>query len=211
MKSVNRVAALALSVALVGCANLKEVSNFASESAKFSAYTELTTRYRDTYERERPYFPGPKAEADAKVTDEQRKHAYQDLLKIHQAVGVYMKTLAVLAGDTTFDLSKEMKSLSAGIKPHPVGRITEKHVGAFSRITKIVTSAYQHKAVREMLKDGDPHLQILLDGMMTLVDIYQETHNGEKMEFEKLEVRIHLTEKRIGTRAETKTINYLLS
>lgn len=183
MKSIYRVATLALSVALVGCANLKEVSDFASESAKFSAYTELTTRFRDTYEREQPYVSGS-VQTKAKLNDKKRKEAYRDFVKIHQRVAVYMQTLAVLAGATTFDLSKEIDSLAAGIKSYPDLGITEKQVSAFSSLSKVIakwiSSAAQERAVREMLKSGDPHLQVLLEGMADLVRIYQKTNENER-------------------------------
>lgn len=42
-----------LTVALIGCADLKEVRDFAGESAKLAAYTDLTNRFRDTYKDER--------------------------------------------------------------------------------------------------------------------------------------------------------------
>jgi len=79
--------ALYLIFILVGCANLKEVGDYAAESAKLSAYTELTTRFRDTYEREQPYLSS-EADRIARENDKRRKDAYGDLLQIHQTVSL---------------------------------------------------------------------------------------------------------------------------
>jgi hypothetical protein len=45
---------LLITAFLSACVNLKEVRDFATESAKFSTYSDLTTRFRDTTDRERP-------------------------------------------------------------------------------------------------------------------------------------------------------------
>ena len=109
------LAAVSLSLVVTGCANLQDVRDFAGESARLSAYTELTTRFRDTYEREQPYLSGP-VEQQAQANDKRRRDAYPDLLKIHQGMVLYMQTLATLAGDDTFDLSPAVNSLASGIK-----------------------------------------------------------------------------------------------
>lgn len=172
-----------LVLSLAACANLKEVREFAAESAKLSAYTELTTRFRDTYQREQAYLGG-EADRLAQENHNGRKAAYQDLLKVHESVTLYMKTLATLAGDDTFDLTKGIESLATGIKAYPDLGIEAKHVDAFSNMAKVIarwiTSAYQDRAVREMVKEGDAHLQTMLEGMATLVRYYSRTHENEK-------------------------------
>jgi hypothetical protein len=183
MKTIKIVFTLSLALFLVSCANLKGVKDFASESAKLSAYTELTTRFRDTYQREQPYLSG-EADRLSQENDKRRRAAYEDLLKIHQRVSLYMQTLAKLAGENTFDLSKQIDSLGAGIKAYPDLDIDEKHVNAVTNIsrviTKWITTAYQERAVRNMVREGDPHLQTLLDGMMGLVRYYRKTNENEK-------------------------------
>ena len=183
MKTIKIISALLFALFLVGCANLKGMRDFASESAKLSAYTELTTRFRDTYQREQPYLS---SEADrlAQENDKRRKAAYEDLLKIHQTVSLYMQTLAKLAGENTFDLSKKIDSLGAGIKAYPDLGIDEKQVNAVVNISKVITkwitTAYQERAVRNVVMEGDAHLQTLLDGMMGLVRYYKKTNENEK-------------------------------
>jgi hypothetical protein len=182
MKATKIMSALLLTLALIGCVNLKEVRDYAGESSKLSAYTELTSRFRDTYEREQPYFSG-EADRQAQDNNKRRKAAYEDLLKIHQRVSLYMQTLARLAGEDTFDLSKEVDSLASGIKAYPDFGIDEKHVDAISNISKVITkwitSSYQERAVRDMVKDGDAHLQTTLEGMMSLVRYYKKTNENE--------------------------------
>jgi len=177
------VYALLLIIVLTGCADLKAVRNYADESARFSAYTELTTRFRDTYEREKPYLSG-EAERLAVENDKKRKDIYKDLLSIHNGISTYMKTLAVLAGEDSFDISKDIDSLADAIRKNPEFGLDEKHVDAYANITKIagkwMTSAKQQKAVREMIIEGDPHLQKLLDGMLTLVRYYRTTSDNEQ-------------------------------
>jgi hypothetical protein len=183
MKIIKRIFVLLLIMVLAGCANLKEVKDYAGESAKLSAYTELTTRFRDTYEREQPYLFG-EADQQAQDNDKRRKAAYEDLLKIHQRVSLYMQTLAVLAGENAFDLSKQIDSLSGGIKAYPDFGINDKHVDAFSNISKVIvkwiTSSYQEHAVRDMIKEGDAHLQTTLQGMEALVRCYKKTNENER-------------------------------
>ena len=168
---------------LSACANLKEVRDFAAESAKFSTYSDLTTRFRDTTERERPYLMGANL-AQEETTDKARKEVYPELLKIHQRVSLYFKTLAKLAGDETFDMSREVATVGDTLKQHPPFGIETKHVDSYSSIGKIVskwiTSGYQQSAVREMVRKGDPDIQVLLGGMGDLVRLYRKTHAQEK-------------------------------
>ncbi|GGB99176.1 hypothetical protein GCM10011352_26690 [Marinobacterium zhoushanense] len=175
--------ALLLTLTLTGCANLKEVREYAGESAKFSAYTELTERFRDTYYREQPYLTG-EAERLAQVNDIKRKAAYDDLLTIHQRVALYMQTLARLSGEDTFDLSGNLDSLAGGIKEHPDLGIDKQQVDAIADLANVVTrwatASQQQRAVREMIKAGDAPLQTTLQGMKRLVRYYRASHENEK-------------------------------
>ena len=183
MKATRMIAVLLVTLSLVGCANLNAVRDYADESAQLSAYTELTTRFRDTYQREQPYLFG-EAERLAQDNNKKRQAAYDDLLKIHQTVTLYMQTLAQLAGDDTFDLSHEIDALSGVIKMHPELGINAQHVDAATNIAKVVTkwitSSYQKQAVRKMIEEGDPHLQKILDAMVTLVRYYRKTNENEQ-------------------------------
>lgn len=180
MNAVRITFSLLLAIVLSGCVNLKEVRDYASESARLSAYTELTTRFRDTYEREQPYFDGEAERAD----DRKRKAAYEDFLNIHYSVSLYMQTLATLAGEETFDISTGIKSLAAGINSYPDFGIDKKHADAMFNMSNVIarwaTSEYQKGAVRSMIKEGDAPLQTTLNGMTVLVRLYRKTNENEK-------------------------------
>lgn len=183
MNRINIALVLMLTFMQVACTNLKEVREYASESAKLSAYTDLTTRFRDTYEREQPYIFG-ETERLAQDNDRKRKASYEDLVKIQQGVSVYMQTLAVLAGEDSFDLSKELDLLAGGIKAHPDLGVDKKQVDAFMNITQVITrsglNAYQKRAVRDMVKAGDDSLQVVLEGMIRVIGYYKQTNDNEK-------------------------------
>lgn len=170
---------------LTACTNLKEVKEYAVESAKFSAYKELTVHFRDTYSREQPYLSG-EAEKVAQATDLGRKAAYDDLIKIQKTVSLYMETLAQVSGEDSYSVSKELDALKGGIKAYPDLNVSAKQVDAVSNIAQVIakwaTSAYQEKAVRQMIKEGNEPIQTLLEGMVSLVRIYKATHENEKNE-----------------------------
>jgi len=192
------MAALLLAAALAGCSNLKEVRDYASESARFAAYTELTTRFRDTYEREQPYLT-PAAQSLAKENDARRLAAYRDLVAIHRAVTLYMQTLARLAGEDSFDLSQEIGAVGSAIKAYPALGISKKHADAATGITRIAMkwagAGYQEQAIKQMVREGEPHLQVTLDGMLALVRYYRKTNeNEEKTVLGFLEVEIPFAE-----------------
>jgi hypothetical protein len=183
MKAGRIVLPLLVIVGLLGCVDLGVVREYASESAGLSAYTELTVRFRDTYERERPYLVGA-ADSLAQVNNTKRKAAYRDLLQIHRTVARYMETLAHLAGEDRFDLTTELDDLAAGIKANPELGIDGKQVDAVSNIARVITrwltSASQQSAVREMIREGDAPLQTILEGMITLVSYYKRTNDNER-------------------------------
>jgi len=183
MKAMKTIVALFVIIVLSACADLKGIRNYAAESARFSAYKDLTTRFRDTYYREQPYLFG-EADRLAQNNDQKRKAAYKDLIKLHHVVSLYMKTLAVASGDDAFDLSGEIKSLEGGIKAYPDFGIDQTQVDAFFSISRILTewtiSYYQNRAVRTMIIEGDAPLQNVLMGMISLVRLYKKTNANEK-------------------------------
>lgn len=170
-------------LALTACTNLKPVREYALESAKFTAYTELTKRYRDTYYRERPYLD-PEGDKAERASDATRRAAYSDLLKLNKVLCAYMKTLAQLAGKDTYVLSKELDALSGTLQEHLDLGIDGDQAQAYTSLVQITArwavSARQERAVREMVRQGDPHLQRLLAGMTHLVRIYRKTNQNER-------------------------------
>lgn len=190
MKAARSLAALALvaaSLLLGGCASshvsLYEVREFAQASAKLGGYSELSKRYRDTYLREQPYL-SPIAARVAKENDAKRRAAYDDFIALQKALVLYMQTLTVLAGDTRFDLTPQLDDIGTGVKALAGSGVEQKHAVAYTGLTRLLTrviaSGYQNRSVETMVRDGEPHVRVLLDGMMNLTRLYAKTHENEK-------------------------------
>lgn len=181
------LAVLAVHLLLAGCASsnvsLVEVREFADASAKLGGYGELSKRYRDTYLREQPYL-SPVADRVARENDAKRRAVYDDFVSAQKALVLYMQTLSVLAGDTRFDLTPQLDDMGTGLKALAGSGLEQKHVVAYTGLTRLLTraiaSGFQKRSVETMVRDGDAHVRVLLDGMMTLTRLYAKTHDNEK-------------------------------
>ncbi len=186
-RSIAVLVLLAASALLGGCAssnvNLAEVRAFADASAKLGGYTELSKRYRDTYLREQPYL-SPVADRVARENDARRRAAYDDFVAAQKALVLYMQTLSMLAGDGRYDLTPQLDDMGTGLKALAGSGLEARHVTAYTGLTRLLTraiaSGYQNRSVETMVRDGDVHVRVLLDGMMTLTRIYGKTHENEK-------------------------------
>lgn len=181
------VALLAASMLFTGCAStnvsLGEVREFADASAKLGGYTELSKRYRDTYLREQPYL-SPVADRVARENDAKRRAVYDDFVSAQKALVLYMQTLSMLAGDARYDLTPQLDDMGNGIKGLAGSGLEQRHVMAYTGLTRLLTRAiasnYQKRSVATMVRDGDAHVRVLLDGMMSLTRMYAKTHENEK-------------------------------
>ena len=173
---------------LGGCASTGNVSlgavrEFADASAKLGGYSELSKRYRDTYLREQPYL-SPIADRMAKDNDVKRRAAYEDFQSVQKALVLYMQTLSMLAGDARYDLTPQLDDMGTGLKALAGSGVDQRHVVAYTGLTRLLTrviaSGYQGRSVETMVRDGDAHVRVLLEGMMTLTRLYAKTHDNEK-------------------------------
>jgi hypothetical protein len=180
--------ALTASLLLGGCAttgqvSLTEVRQFADASARLGGYTELSRRYRDTYEREQPYL-SPAADRIAKENDVRRKAVYDDFISIQKSLVLYMQTLSLLAGDTRYDLSTQLDDLGNGLKANAESGLQQRHIAAYTGLTRLLTraiaSGYQNRSVETMVRDGDAEVQVLLEAMIALTRLYAKTNENEK-------------------------------
>lgn len=187
-RSLAAFALLALAMLLGGCAatgnvSLYEVREFAEASAKLGGYSELSKRYRDTYLREQPYL-STVADRVGRENDAKRRAVYEDFVSAQKALVLYMQTLAVLAGDARYDLTPQLDDMGTGIKALSGSGLEQKHALAYTGLTRLLTrviaSGYQGRSVATMVRDGDQHVRVLLDGMMTLTRLYAKTHENEK-------------------------------
>ncbi|MES2898786.1 MAG: hypothetical protein V4723_03610 [Pseudomonadota bacterium] len=187
LRSLAALALLALSLLSSGCAtshvSLYEVREFADESAKLGGYGELSKRYRDTYARELPYL-SVVADRVAKENDAKRKAVHDDFMALQKSLVLYMQTLSMLAGDTRFDLTPQLDDLGNGVKALAGSGLEQKHATAYTGLTRLLTraiaSGYQKRSVETMVRDGDAHVRVLLEGMITLTRLYNKTHQNEK-------------------------------
>lgn len=186
-KSFASLALVIASLVLSGCAStnvsLQEVREFADASARLGGYSELSSRYRDTYLREQPYL-NPAAEKLAKENDAKRRAVYEDFISVQKAVVLYMQTLSMLAGDARYDLTPQIDELGLGLKANAESGLEQRHVAAYTGLTRLLTraiaSGYQGRSVETMVRDGDTDLQTLIDGMITLTRLYSKTNDNEK-------------------------------
>lgn len=178
-----------LSVAAVtGCAStppasLTEVRAFADNSASLGGYAELARRYRDTYERERPYL-SPAADKLARASDLRRRAVYDDYVNVQKAVVRYMQTLSLLAGDARYDLAPRLDEVDASLKAGTESGLGPRHatavIGMTRLLTRVMGSSYQQRSVGALVREGDADLQTLLDAMSTLTRLYAKTNENEK-------------------------------
>lgn len=173
-----------IALVLAGCSNLKEVREFANESAKFASDTTLIDRYKNTYAREAPFLVTAEQKALASSNDVRRQQQLTDMLQLNYGVASYMQTWARLAGDDSFDVSKSLDGLAQSLGKHPELGINEKQVAAYSSIAKTVakglTTAAQQAAVREMVTKADSDLQVLLSAMKDVLRYAQTTSANEQ-------------------------------
>jgi hypothetical protein len=179
---------LAASLLLGGCASngpvsLEQVRQFADASAKLGGYTELSRRYRDTYEREQPYL-SPAADKIARDNDAKRRAVYDDFVAVQKSLVLYMQTLSLLAGDGRYDLSARIDDLGNGLKANTESGLQQRHVAAYTGLTRLLTrviaSGYQNRSVETMVRDGDADVQTLLEAMISLTRLYAKTNENEK-------------------------------
>lgn len=186
MAPFTRKCAVVLSaLVLTSCGNLKEVQEFANESAKFASDTTLIDRYKNTFAREAPFLTTPAQRSAAINNDQRRQKQLTDMLQLNYGVASYMQTLARLAGDESFDLSKPLDGLAQSIGKHPELGINDKQVAAYSSVAKAVakglTTAAQQAAVRDMVTAADSDLQVLLSAMKDVLRYAQATSANEKV------------------------------
>jgi hypothetical protein len=179
---------LAVSLLLGGCAStgpvsLEQVREFADASAKLGGYTELSRRYRDTYEREQPYL-SPAADKIARENDAKRRAVYDDFIAVQKSVVLYMQTLSLLAGDGRYDLNARIDDLGNGLKANTESGLQQRHIAAYTGLTRLLTrviaSGYQNRSVETMVRDGDADVQTLLEAMISLTRLYAKTNENEK-------------------------------
>lgn len=178
---------LAMFAMLGGCASstprMAEVRAFAADAPKLNAYHELTERYRNAYERQQPFL-APTADARERALDASRQQASDDFRRIDDVVQAYMQALGALAGDRQYDLRDPLKVVGTGIKAWPDTGLEDRHVNAFTGLTRIISRAVtvpmQERAVNDLMRDAGEPVQLLLDAMRNLLRLYDRSNDNEQ-------------------------------
>jgi hypothetical protein len=177
------IGGLLLILGLTGCADLAAVREYARQSAQLDGYAELTHRYRNTYQRERPYLFGEARERAAEL-DRRRSEVYADLIRLHTSVTTYMETLGKAAGEDSFSLSEPAGALLEPLAERPELGMNAELVRQYGKLAQLLTgwmtAVHQRHAVQEMIRQANAPLQAVLSGMERLVVIYEKTHENEQ-------------------------------
>jgi len=168
------IAALALS----GCANLEVVGKFAKTSAATADYQQVVVDYADSPRRQRSYQPERMAaQLDALV---KRRAEQKPQLEGSQKVLVeYMSALGDLAADKLPNVDDEIDGIGKSLETAQfVGdgdaQIGKKTATAAASIAKVlvraVLDAWRQCQLIKIVKESDPHLQIVVAGLKEVLD-----------------------------------------
>jgi len=175
-----RIVWVVLAIGLAGCVNLKEVRDYAGESAQLTSYTDATNRWETTSDRTNLVLP-PK---DREPPDKGRKAAATELRKIHETVSTYFDVMAKLAGDDSFAIGSNIDRLGKSIKESPLVHVDSKQVDAYADLIKvlssIVLSGYQQHEIKSYLERGNAPIQTLLAGMNITLNDYDAALESER-------------------------------
>ncbi|WP_219116300.1 hypothetical protein [Janthinobacterium sp. UMAB-56] len=183
--------ALCLNVCLVivlgGCATarpeLAQVRALAAGTAALNAFSELSQRHVDSYQRARPYLSAAE-EVRERLLDAQRRAAQADVARLAQAVRLYLQALGRLANADAYDVQPELASAGAAIRAWPGSGIDDRHVSAYTlllqQLSRLGGAASQHAHLAQVLHDGDAPLQALLAALDSLLALYDKSGDNER-------------------------------
>lgn len=183
MKFSMRALAFCGFVLLSGCANLQEVQDFTSESAKLSSYTVMVDYTINAYARTEPYLL-PKIREREAAAEKMRKASRNDLISLQKAAASYMATLARLSGANAFSVDANIDKLSKSISNSPEFGVSDATVGAYSallhKVSKWVLAKVQEDAVKQMINDGGDDFEKVVSGMGDVVRMMRKIHDNER-------------------------------
>lgn len=178
-KSLLVFAAAAL---MAGCANLDAVREFGKTAAAITAYPDAGVLYEQSARTAKPYdILSSSAPADQ---PEVRHAQVQRALAAQAAVNAYFSTLAALAGDETFSLSKQVTAVDQSLKglPRASGDATDIDAAAAlaNVLQKYLLAEKQASAVKALVFEGGPHAMRILDSLIrTTGDWSREVANDK--------------------------------
>ncbi|WP_215408257.1 hypothetical protein [Janthinobacterium sp. JC611] len=178
---------LCLAIVLCGCATarpeLAQVRALAAGTGAVTAFSELSQRHVDTYQRARPYL-SPAEDARERLLDAQRRAAQGDVARLAQAVRLYLQALGRLADADAYEVQPELAGAGAAIRAWPGSGIDDRHVSAYTlllqQLSRLGGAASQQAHLGQVLRDGDAPLQALLAALDNLLALYDKSGDNER-------------------------------
>jgi hypothetical protein len=166
-----RLAPIVALVVIAGCAQLKEIREFAEQGAQLAAYTAIVDDDLQSFDR-RGELTREDLRPSVAEEKEKRKALRERLLAMHGAIELYMQTIGQLAADKTVDYGAELKSLTGNLQK--LGALDDAEVNAFNKvaglIARAITDGYRQRELRHMIREAQPHLLVLLKSVRTFVE-----------------------------------------
>ena len=177
---------LCLAIVLCGCATarpeLAQVRALAAGTGAETAFSELSQRHVDTYQRARPYL-SPTEDARERLLDAQRRAAQADVARLAQAVRLYLQALGRLADADAYEVQPELAGAGAAIRAWPGSGIDDRHVSAYTLLLQQLSrlgGAASQAHLGQVLHDGDAPLQALLAALDNLLVLYDKSGDNER-------------------------------
>lgn len=178
---------LCLVAVLCGCTtprtDLAQVRALAAGTDALNAFSELSQRHVDSYQRARPFL-APDEDARERLLDAQRRAAQADVARLTQAVRLYLQALGRLAQADAYDVQPELAGAGAAIRAWPGSGIDDRHVSAYTlllqQLSRLGGAASQQAQLAQVLHDGDAPLQALLAALDSLLVLYDKSGDNER-------------------------------
>ena len=159
-----------LAAVLQGCANFKEVSTFASLSAKGAGYDAVMQDYIGAIDRRKQYQPQKfQAELGALKASREAQSAALDVLQ--RTITDYMQGLGGLASGNIRSYDESLEDFSENL--NKVSLLNDKEKDAVSALSTLlarsVTAVYRQHEVRKLIQDGNQPLQDVVTATRKIV------------------------------------------
>ncbi len=171
--------ALGLLIPLAGCANLTAIREFASISSDAAGYRRVVDDYVTGPDRTARYVsPCP----DCQRQHDEKKRQEPLLLLEQNVVQAYMEALGELAADDLVDYSKEYDALGAAAESAKLIAADKAEAAATlaKLLTKAATDHWRQRQLKEIIARANPPLQIVLDGLRTVMNAFEVDLSDEK-------------------------------
>jgi hypothetical protein len=159
-----------LAAALPGCASFKEVSAFASLSAKGAGYDAVTQDYIGAIDRRKQYQP-QKFQGDLEALKVRREAQRASLDVLQRTMTDYMQGLGGLASGNIRSYDESLEDFSENL--NKVSLLNDKEKDAVTALATLlarsVTAVYRQHEIRKLIQDGNQPLQDVMAATRKIV------------------------------------------